>query len=793
MFRFFLSDLRRNIIKVVCLTLGLAIGFLLVAKVYFEETFDSALPDHERMYILKESVEMNGEYREYSYTPGAIAPALKRYSPYVEAATRYCHLYYGDTRVQTEGGAAVYADRVIFADSCFFDVLQTEITAGNPKEALSVKNSVMIPASLAEKLGGDVLGKDLIFLDGDPDARVKIEGIYRDFPLNSSFPNAVCISLASLGQYRWDGSENWMGNDNYTSVVRLAKGASPEDIQPHVRQMLQDNIDREALEMTNFNISATPLDGFYLADDNVRTMIWILSLLALVILMCGGLNYLLVTLGQMGKRSKEMAVRKCYGTSNLKIFARVMCESVFYLVVSMGLAVLLVFCFSDTSRYLLGYTPAQLFSTDKVWIVEALVCLALLVPTGLVPARIYCATPVAHSFSAKVKSRRIWKLTLLSVQFFASSLLLCMLALVGRQFMYVSSVDMGVDYENLGTLNLSYVPQSTRSALVGELKKLSCVEGVSSADSDFLNWFGGNNVWDEDEEKQVNVSDHYYANADIIDVMGMRLLEGSTFDENSDSTVHQVIVEEKFHDVLRKIGKEIKEEGIVGETFRISEHYYETNGVKDYQYLICGVVDNMKRGGFEKGSSDPRAAVFFPAKNIRDNVFIRFHQMSPENMREVQNVVNRVVSEKEIFVSPYRERVMELVKPVKNFAMAVLVIGLTILVIALIGLVGYTADEVVLRSKEVAVRKVSGYTARQIMKLFIRDILRIALPATIAGGLVAIPIGRKWISQFSDQTSLSPGFNLLCIVLLIVIIICVVASNTLSIARDNPVKHLKRE
>ena len=60
---FVTSDLRRNITKVVCLTIGLAVGFLLVAKVYFEQTYDTFFPDHDRLYLLKESVEQSGEYK----------------------------------------------------------------------------------------------------------------------------------------------------------------------------------------------------------------------------------------------------------------------------------------------------------------------------------------------------------------------------------------------------------------------------------------------------------------------------------------------------------------------------------------------------------------------------------------------------------------------------------------------------------------------------------------------------------------------------------------------------------
>ena len=74
MLRFFTSDLRRNITKIICLTIGLAIGFLLVAKIYFEDTYDTFFPDADRIYYVAESVTQNEEYKEYYQTPGATAP-----------------------------------------------------------------------------------------------------------------------------------------------------------------------------------------------------------------------------------------------------------------------------------------------------------------------------------------------------------------------------------------------------------------------------------------------------------------------------------------------------------------------------------------------------------------------------------------------------------------------------------------------------------------------------------------------------------------------------------------------
>lgn len=57
-----------NAVKILCLGVGLAIGLLLVAKVYFEQTYDAFYPDADRIYKVNECFSHNGEYQEYSQT-----------------------------------------------------------------------------------------------------------------------------------------------------------------------------------------------------------------------------------------------------------------------------------------------------------------------------------------------------------------------------------------------------------------------------------------------------------------------------------------------------------------------------------------------------------------------------------------------------------------------------------------------------------------------------------------------------------------------------------------------------
>lgn len=788
--KFFTSDLRRNLTKIFCLTIGLAIGLLLVAKAFVEQSFDHAIPEYGNVYLAKESVTRNGEFSEYLSTPGAIAPGLKRYVPQVEKATRVSTLF-GSLAVRTPDGRLVDVDGVTLADSCLFDVLRWPVISGDPKEALTVEDYCMIPRSLAEKLGDDVMGMALTSPDVGDSYKVIVAGVYEDFPINSTFRNVIYLSLPTIGKFKHDGRDNWVGNDCYRSYVRLAKGASPTDVTPHIQRMLKENVDEEALEVFKFNIALMPLTDVYNSQDSVKTMIWVLSLLAFIILVSASLNYLLIVIGQLGKRGKEMAVRKCYGTSNRKIFLRIMGESVFFLAVSIALAVLIVLSLSDQCEMLLGYPASVLLSSPDVWLVEVCVCVALLLITGVIPAWIYCRTPVSHVFHQNTRKRRAWKLALLSVQFFATGLMFCLLVLVYRQYDMMSRGDMGYDYENVAYLNVGALPANERKVIKDELSRLGCVEGVASAYQNFAGWAAGNNVWikgDPRPDNQVNVADMYAANANLFDVMGMKFVQGETFREYADTTVHQVIVEERFIDVLKShFGH--KDDNIIGQRFNITEHI-SLDGFDEF--TIVGVIGNIRRGGYNIDSFDQRAGVLFPTTEVCENLYVRFTSLTPEALKEAQKVIDGKYSDT-MYITPYKTMVEAWNAPVKRFGFSVMAAGIAILLITIIGLIGYTAGEVQRRAKEIAIRKVNGTTVGKILRIFCVDILKVAVPSLLAGGVAAVLIGCDWLSQFTDQVSLSPWSMALCLLVILIVILAVVCLNALKVARSNPVDYLRTE
>lgn len=95
---------QHNFVKILCLALGLAISSVIIAEIYFEQTYDTYFPGWERTYQISEVGTMPGDDGNKSFnfaqTSGATAPGIKQYAPFVEAATRL--VFIGDFQCNME-------------------------------------------------------------------------------------------------------------------------------------------------------------------------------------------------------------------------------------------------------------------------------------------------------------------------------------------------------------------------------------------------------------------------------------------------------------------------------------------------------------------------------------------------------------------------------------------------------------------------------------------------------------------------------------------------------------------
>lgn len=781
-FRSFFKKGQNNIIKILSLGTGLAVGLVLLSKVSFDSNFDDFFPDSERIYQIVSYYNLDPNSTEdfvYNKTPGAVAPGMKTEIAKIEQATRYTS-WMPDATFSTVDQRK-YKANFILADSCFFDMFPRKVLVGDPaKEILSRPLTAMISESVANKMGNDAIGKE-ITLENYPGRKIVIAGVFEDFPANSHLYGSteVIVSLNSIGSFMGDGRNNWLGNDRYYSYIKLNKGVDPKSLASEVRQMQVKYQNIEELEKhgTFISYSFTPLTKIYSDSDDVKRMILILSIIAFSLIITSVLNYLLSVINSLASRGKEIAVYKCYGASSKDITAKIFVETLVYFTLSLILAILLIVICSDVIESVL-ITPAGALINTKSVIFLLTICLIIFSVAVFIPANIFNKIPVTSAFRNLSKSRKEWKLILLLIQIVGASFLFCLLVIVSIQYSMVVNDDPGYHHKNILYTELRGIPVNTRQTVINRLNDLSEVDAVSSSSTMPFDGHSGNNVkLIGQEEDLFNIADFYDVSANYTDILDLDIIKGKSFDESN--AKNDVIVNETFEHLLKM---NAQWDDILGKEIFISEH-----GIS----RIVGVTRDFRVGSLV--DHDKRPLAMFYSDMPSTNIIIRLKKMTPENIVQVNKVFKEIIPDREIYASIYSDEMVKAYDGVKRFNKSITIGGIITIIITLMGLIGYLNSEMVRRTSEIAVRKINGATLTDILKLFAKDILKIGIVGVIIGSCVSLFVANKWLENFSLKLSLSPLLFAVCGLILLLFIELIVLINCYKIANQNPIESLKTE
>ena len=223
---------------------------------------------------------------------------------------------------------------------------------------------------------------------------------------------------------------------------------------------------------------------------------------------------------------------------------------------------------------------------------------------------------------------------------------------------------------------------------------------------------------------------------------------------------------------------------------------WTSNGVGEVvegQGTVTGIVDME----YPNESNDFPYMVWWVSNETtgyRIMLHARLKEPFEDNLMRLNEEMKKLYpSETPMFIS-YDRELRNNFEDVRTFRNSVLMACIAILVITLMGLIGYTNDEVRRRSKEIAIRKVNGAEVSDVLKMLCRDIAFIALPAVIIGTLVSKFVGEEWISSnFEDILAISPIIYIGVGIVAMAFILGTVIVKSWRVANENPVISIKSE
>ncbi len=180
--------------------------------------------------------------------------------------------------------------------------------------------------------------------------------------------------MSTMPQVRtFDARNDWIGSDIFNSYIRIAKGHGVGELKPYVDKMRQDHFPMKELKQAgmDLNYDFVVLSEVYTQNSYIKMMGWILGIIAFVLLFTSVMNYLLIIVGNLMTRSREMAVRKCYGAEPKNIHSIIFSEALVHVGLAVLLAALFIFLCKGTIRtFLSAPIEAALFCRGS-WILVA--------------------------------------------------------------------------------------------------------------------------------------------------------------------------------------------------------------------------------------------------------------------------------------------------------------------------------------------------------------------------------------------------------------------------------------
>jgi len=800
-FRTLLAKGRRNVLKILTLSLGLAVGLVLTSKVCFEQTYDDFNSDASRIVYLSEKVEQNGELMMYPQTSGGIAPLMKEHYPEVDLATRITFLETGASLIDAATGVRYSANDVKLADSCFFKVFDRECLAGNITTALGVINNVAISSEVALAMASsrnkyaasqEVIGKKFTIGSRGKDIVLTVAGVYEKFPANSTLRPDIIVSLPSIGRFTYDGTADLMGNDRYQTYLKLRKGAKADDLNSKMDGFVQTYLPVD--EMKEYNVymeyMAKPLTGYHLESSDIRNTILVLGIVAFALLLASILNYMLIVISTCVTRSKEMALRKSLGSDLYETAKMMFSEAFVHTLIATVLAGLLLIASKGFVENFLGAELVDLFS-GKPLVVAIGVVLFVALLNGFVPTRIFNSIPVATAFRNYRENRRAWKRWLLIVEFALVAFLCVLIGVISAQYKSMVTADLGFSYEDSVEIATPEGNASQHKALMNELRAMPEVEDACFAIQTIFPGYNGNNVREPGKPQDLfNANDLLYVDDHWLNVMGIELKEGRNFNPDL-APDSEVLVDTRFAEKLKTTTGWTD---VIGRQVTITEH--------GDNVTIIGVFESINNTGFNKENdklfSNPQMVFYLNPDNNWGNYhypfqYVRFHNFNGEVYERLQSVVEKSLPGQAVYSNPFQTALIKGQQDTLETRNSILVGSVITLLIAILGLIGYTIDEIKRRSKEIAVRRISGALFSQIRLMFQKETLRITIPSAVIGCIAGIVASLNWEQNFTMQVGIPWWIPTVAVVFTIVIVSVITDIFVLKIANSNPSESIKTE
>lgn len=765
------------------LAIGIASCLLISMFVKDELTYDRQHEKFDQIYRITTVSMRNDKRTEMQATS---YPAAEAYATQIPEIRNF-------TRLRKEGATVKAGEelfdekRLVYADDGLFRIFDFELIEGAFDDKLRDPSTVVITRRAALKYFGQTnwVGRPLTMNVGSGFEDFIVGAVIEDHPSNSSFDFDVILPWSkfttvldawSLAQWFITPADSFIelqeGTDLQTVIdkmktVRWARNPGEEGTAVYAKESHNELL---PLSEVHWNSRGTSAD---------ISQSYILSAIAILILIIACFNFANLTVVNSTRRAKEVGVRKTIGARKKQLVSQFLAEAVIICVIAFLLGIVLAelalpffeeVTRKNFTRNILDDQPLLLFSFAGVMLASLL--------SVVYPSFILSRLRVVNVFKGHVRlgGKRFLTKSMVTFQFLLAMVFITVTVSLNRQHEYLVEKDKGYSDENLIRLKL---PQQGSELIAQRFKSRL------SANADIVSVGAANDlsemmrISDEDDEQAWMVMG--FASPDYIKTLEVRLLEGRGLTTEDrfieDPATANVLVNQKALDILGP-GYE------VGSTF-MDGKFRIVGVISDYQLFSAKFPDRalMLRANPRDGNN------FF-----LNNVFVKYQPGNlPRMLTSLEAAWKEILPDEPFqytFMDVYNENQYKkeaLWSQTLNYSSS---LAIAVSIMGLLGLVGLTASQ---KKREVSIRKVLGASVSGLVMLLNQGFTRLLLLAILLSVPIAYYLIDLFLQDYINRMEITAWLFVVPTLTTFLVVWLTVSSITFRSARQNPVDTLRYE
>ena len=771
----------QTLISVMSLAVGFTCFALATLWIVYEMSYDGFHKNAKQMYVVYRPRPSDpagaSNYRRH---PAPLAAYLKETFPEIANATS---LYPPDP-----GTTAVAVDDVeffpalsIYADSSFFRMLDVKILEGGMDFLIPGTNKRAITKEKAHHLFGNEnpIGRKIqffsIYRGRSDDWYQEICAVVSGMPKQSNY-SFEFIGPLNVSQQNWTA---WSVN----IIIELFPGTNVEAFE---KKLYEHNTGEGRANISGMTIK--PLTKMRYTDPDIRRevrfdYIFIFALSGLLVVLCSLFNYLALFVSRFRMRQKELALRVVCGASDGSLLTMFSVEFLLTLLFSVLLGCIMT---QWVHRPFLKMSEIQMnlpaIYIEMLMYVGGVILISLLVFWAI----LFIFRNRTLNLSIRRSNKKLFRKVSVVAQLVISiGFAFCTIIILKQMYFLHHSGELGFTFKNRGSV---FVFGGNADALAHQLKQIPEITEVVDARglTNLLPQIGNGkreiSSWDDQfaDGKKISL-DMMFVSPEYINFYDLRLLAGEMLtDADPDSVV------------------------MLNETAVRAFGWHDPVGKKfgDGRFTVKGVIKNVYNFA---PTIEAKPICFLKPWPERETsimgsrgitmygrpVLFKYHEGMWKSCKEK---IEKLKNEFHIDAIYHADEIFENNLKSENTLLKLLffvsVICILICVFGFVSLVSLTCEE---RRKEIAIRKINGATAGNILAMFAKEYFLLL----IIGAAIAFPTGylimQRWLENYVKQTSISAWIYLLILCVLALVIVLCIGWRVYRASVENPAEVVKSE